>query len=84
MSYINDIFDDISQTAEYIKCARDAKIDVEDKKLTEMLITPLYAIDKDLGAAAENICMSYAAVSERFGFTMGFRYAMKLMRECDA
>lgn len=83
ISYINDIYEGVIQTAEYTKCARDAKIDAEGKKLTEVLITLLYALDKELGSVAENTCLSCAAASEKFGMAMGFRYALMLMRGCD-
>ncbi len=76
-------YEGVIQTAEYTKCARDAKIDAEGKKLTEVLITLLYALDKELGSVAENTCLSCAAASEKFGIAMGFLYALMLMRGCD-
>ena len=82
MSYIDDIFNNAVQTADYAKCSHDANVDAECNKLMEVLITPLYSLDRDLGAVAENMCMSYAAASEKFGFAMGFRHAMRLLHEC--
>lgn len=78
--FINSIYIDVSQTDEYLESEEMKRLEEtqskQGKAIREAVGDRMYIDSIDgLVAASE-------ADSERYGFIMGFKYAMRLMQEC--
>ena len=80
MSRIKELYYDYTQTPEYaVQVPEEIKESYEDieKALKEKIGEEFEGFSKLC-----DLFSSYASNSECFGFVMGFKYAMSLMKEC--
>ena len=85
MKKINRLVDEtyymLSESEEYTE-AHKASDNIVEKAMCENIFNTLMQYDDSVAYDVEEKLLDALATRERFGFTQGFKYAMRLAKEC--
>lgn len=79
---IGKIYDEISQTEDFISEENKTESIAKDT-FRRALLEPIIKTDFSKGYDLDILFIQALCEKEKFGFIQGFKYAMKLKKECD-